>query len=567
MKWRRPRVACWIVALFSFVGCEPAPPRVATHVDDWRDRVIYQIVVDRFENGDPDNDAADGVEPVPGDLSRAQGGDWRGILQRLDYLERLGVSAIWISPIVANVPRMESEDGYHGYWASDFTTHNPRFGSLEDLKALVDAAHTRDIAVIVDIVTNHTGRVFSYDLNGDGVIDANEHEPPYRASGYAAPLLWPTPRPRLFVPGSEGDDTFALDVAHFHRRGVGNLGIPEERRYGDFPTGLRDLNTARDDIVMGMIETYAYWAWTLDIDGFRIDAVPHVEVPFWQRFCDGVRRRLAGLGKHRFLMVGEIFEYEAAEIARHTAEGALDSSFDFPMKFGFIDAVILGGEPPVRARAVLEGNRALFRDSPQPFGVGLSPWQARVAIADNHDVSRIAGEISDPFAVDQALVAVFTVDAIPAIYYGTEQEFRGRSHHDARELMWESGFREDLPTFVLIEQLMRLRRESIALRRGSLEVLYASEVGGAELEMPSADAGMIVWERVHSPREEGNEERVLVAMNTHPTERSMARVVTGFARGTRLVDRLSGALSVLVLDEGVLELELGPRRSAILFAE
>ncbi len=562
-------VQCRLFLLFSFLlaGCESTPPRVTTHIGDWRDRVIYQIIVDRFENGDSDNDAADGVEPVPGDLSRVQGGDWRGISERLDYLERLGVSAIWISPIVANVPRMEHEDGYHGYWASDFTTLNSRFGSFDDLKALIDAAHARDIAVIVDIVTNHTGRVFDYDLNDDGVTSAEEHEPPYRVTGYDVPLLWSEPRPRLFVPDRDGRETFALDAAHFHRRGVGHLGIYEERRYGDFPTGLRDLDTAREDIVSGMIETYAYWALTLDLDGFRIDAVPHVEVPFWQRFCDGVRRRLAMHGKHRFLMVGEVFEHEASEIARHTSEGALDSGFDFPMKFGFIHTVILGGEPPVRARAALEENRVLFRETPQPLGVGLSPWQARVAIADNHDVPRIAAEISDPFAVDQALVAVFTIDAIPGIYYGTEQEFHGVNHHEAREPMWESGFREDVPRFELIQRLARIRRESVALRRGSLEVMYASEVGGAELDRPIADAGMLVWERVYSSDREANREVVLIAMNTHPTQVSRVRVMSSFPPGTRLVDRLSGEISISVSTEGALELELGPRRSAILFAE
>lgn len=550
------------------VGCDARPLPIATHVDDWRDRVIYQIMVDRFENGDPRNDAADGIAPVRGDLSRVQGGDWRGILERLDYLERLGVSAIWISPIVANLPRMENEDGYHGYWASDFTTLNPRFGSMNDLRELVAAAHARDIAVLVDIVTNHTGQVFAYDRNANGAVDEGEYEPPYRGLPYDAPLLWLVPRPRLFVPGSAGEETFALDAAHFHRRGIGNLGVNEERRYGDFPTGLRDLDTARDDVIEGLIETYTYWASTLDIDGFRIDAVPHVDVSFWRRFCDGLRRRLAARGKTRFLLVGEVFEYEASEIAPYTIEGALDSSFDFPLKFGLISDVILGGAPPRRAISVLEDNRALFRDTPQPLGVGLSPWQARVAIADNHDLPRIAGEIDDPFAVDQALVAVFTLDAIPCIYYGTEQEFRGRTHHEARELMWESGFAEDSPTYALIVRLARLRRESLALRRGSLGVLHASEVGGAELNAPSPDAGLIVWERVDSMAG-GNEHRniAIVAMNTHPTQRSRASFATSFAPGTTLIDRLSGEVTVTLSSDGILELELGPRQSAIFFAQ
>lgn len=554
-----PSRARLIAALALSVACDPAPPRVATHVDDWRDRVIYQIVVDRFENGDPGNDAADGVDVVPGDLSRAQGGDWRGVIDRLDYVQRLGMSAIWISPVVENVARVEVEDGYHGYWASDFTTHNPRFGSLEDLRELVREAHARDIVVIVDVVTNHAGRVFAYDLDGDGAVGEGEDLPPYRAESYDAPLLWHVDRPRLFVPGSDGAETFALDAEHFHRRGIGNLGDYEERRYGDFPTGLRDLDTARDDVVDGMIETFAWWVLETDIDGFRIDAVPHVELEFWQRFCDGVRRRLAARGKHRFFMLGEIFEFDAREIARHTAEGALDAGFDFTTKFALVNSVILGGAAPSIARAALEDQRSYFRDVPQPLGIELSPWEARVAIADNHDLPRVRGEVGDPFAVDQALVAVFTLDAIPGVYYGTEQEFSGRVHHEAREVMWESGFREDLPAYVLVRELARIRRGSRALRRGSLQVRYASDVGGAELDAPTADAGLIAWERLS----EG--ERALVVMNTHPVQSSTARVPTGFSPGTSLIDRLGGALTAEIASDGSAALTVPPRSSAILF--
>src|SRR5690606_21277912 len=106
---------------------------------------------------------------------------------------------------------------------------------------------------------------------------------------------------------------------------------------------------------------------------------------------------------------------------------------------------------------------------------------------------RVRGEVSDAFAVDQALVAMFVLDSIPGIYYGTEQEFTGRSHHGRREVMWETGFREDLPSFALIQRLAALRRGSRALRRGSLQVRYASEVGGLELEAPTPDAGMLAW--------------------------------------------------------------------------
>ena len=512
------------------------------------------MVVDRFENGDPSNDELDGIGVVPGDLARFQGGDWRGLTERLDYIAALGMSAIWISPIVANVPRLPRSDGYHGYWASDFTELNPRFGSEEDLQALVARAHALDLAVIVDVVPNHAGRVFTYDLDGDGVEDEGEAEPPFRETPYEVPLTWQF-RPRLF--GADGA-VIQLEERHFRRQGVGNLGIGEERREGDFTDGLRDLYTEDEEVIEALIATYAEWAIRMDFDGFRIDAVPHVAMPFWERFCDGVRRRLAAAGKERFYMVGEAFERDAAAIAQWTSEGALDAGFDFPFKWHVVDAVLLGGAPPTRARIALEEGRALYRDAPQPLGSGLTPWEARVALLDNHDVPRIRTELDDPFAIDTALVALFTSDAIPVVYYGTEQELTGRSHDEARSPMWETGFATDGATYGLVRRLAMLRRESAALRRGTLTIRYASEVGGAELEAPTPDAGLLVWEREH----EG--EHVVTAINSHPVQSSRARVPVGAEPGTRLVDALDPTTYCVVLGDRTIDLVVPPRRALVL---
>jgi glycosidase len=548
----KTHAVCLVLAL---AGCDAKAPRVATHVEDWRDRVIYQIVTDRFANGDPGNDGASGVDPVPGDLARIQGGDWRGIAEHLDYVAALGMSAVWISPVVRNVARTEDEDGYHGYWASDFTQHEPRFGTLAELQDLVHRAHARGIAIIVDVVPNHAGRVFAYDLDGDGALDEGEDLAPFRAEPYTMPLLWHGPRPRLFSP--EGG-LLELSASHFHRQGIGNLASTVERRRGDFPTGLRDLDTEQEAVIEAMIETHAEWVLRTDVDGFRIDAVPHVELPFWTRFCDGLRRRLDAEGKRNFFLLGEIFEFEAPEIARYTGPGALDAGFDFPTKFALINGVILGGAPPSSARAALESQRALFRATPQPFGVGLGAWEARVAIADNHDLPRVRSEVGDPFAVDQALVAIFTLDAIPGVYYGTERDFTGRVHHDAREVLWTRGFAEDGPSFSLIARLAAVRRGSVALRRGDLVVRHASEEGGRSLEDPAPDAGLLVWERA------SGQARALVVFNTHPVQTSVAQVQTGWAEGTALEERLGGQDALEVGPEGRVSLSVPPRTSWIL---
>ena len=124
-------------------------------------------MVDRFADGDPNNDL--NVEPsVPG---KFHGGDWQGVIDHLDYLKELGVTALWISPVVKNVEDDAGFDSYHGYWTQDFLRPNAHFGDLEKLRELVDAAHAKGMLVILDVVTNHMGQLFYYDINGNGQPD------------------------------------------------------------------------------------------------------------------------------------------------------------------------------------------------------------------------------------------------------------------------------------------------------------------------------------------------------------------------------------------------------------
>lgn len=527
---------------------------MGTHVEDWRDRVIYQLLVDRFDDAVPENDVVDGIGPVPGDLARHQGGDWRGVTRRLGYVERLGATAIWISPIVDNVQRTEAEDGYHGYWASDFTRVNRRYGTLEDLRELVDEAHAHGIAVIVDVVVNHAGRVFVYDLDEDGEVDDQEIEPAFSEDGpYDVPLLWITDPPRVFA----GDEVVALGPDNFHRRGYGDPSDPLQKTLGDFPTGLRDLATTDGATGELLVDTWVRWVELTDVDGFRLDAVPHVEEAFWPRFCRRIRERLEAIGKRRFLLLGEIFTSDPGVIARYVGEDALDSAFDFPFKWGVVDGYVLDGRAPAEvAVPALVDQRRVYPDRPQPLGVGLTPWQARVAFADNHDTWRLRAELDDPFAAELAMTAVFTVDAIPAVYYGTEQELDGDVHHEHREPLWLTGFPEDGRTFLHIQRLAELRRRHPALRRGALTLRYASESGGRD---DAPDASLLAFERA-TP-----DERVLVVMNAHAVQSSEARIPTGFAPGTRLEDVLWGTVEpVAVAVDGTVRVRLPPRSAVLL---
>jgi len=162
---------------------------LATHVTDWRDEVIYQLLVDRFADGDAGNNYRVNVS-APG---KWHGGDWRGVEAQLPYLQELGVTTIWISPVIKNVETDAGVDGYHGYWAQDLTEPNPHFGDLASLRRLVRSAHERDMKVILDIVTNHLGQLFYYDINLNGepddrvqgsgtksqVVHINEYDPDF----------------------------------------------------------------------------------------------------------------------------------------------------------------------------------------------------------------------------------------------------------------------------------------------------------------------------------------------------------------------------------------------------
>lgn len=538
-------------------ACEPNPSAPAPLPGDWRDRVFYQIVTDRFANGEPANDALDGVGPVPGDLARWQGGDWRGITEHLDYLAELGISAIWISPITRAIARMDVGDGYHGYWTADFTELEPRFGTEEELRELVVAAHARDIAVMIDVVPNHVGRVFAYDLDGDAIADPEEALPPYRDTPYDVPLIF-TETPRLWTPGTDGAERFELVASHFHRRGVGDLGVSIERQWGDFPDGLRDLATEDDALADALAETYARWAVELELDGFRIDAVPHADLEFWRRFCAAVRARVAAAGRRDFFLLGEIFEGTPERLVPWVEPGSVDAGFDLPLAFGLIGRVVLGGEAPASATAFLQDTAREYPTDPQPGGIGLSPWQARVIPEGSHDLPRLRSVIDDPFAIDQALALVFTAGGIPLVYYGTEAELDGAGGHLGREPLWETGFRTDTPTFRLVALLAAVRRSSIALRRGDTHVLLASEVGGSDLDTTVADAGLLAFDRVTQ------DDRVLVVLATHPTRSARATIATGFAPGTVLSDRLGGEARLAVRDDGTIDVNIGPRTTWIL---
>ncbi len=599
---------------------------MATHVEDWRDEVIYQLMTDRFANGDKRNDFR--VDPTA--LGHYQGGDWQGIIDKLDYIEDLGVTALWISPIILNVDADAGFHAYHGYWAVNLNRLNPHFGDLATLRKLVQEAHARDIKVILDLVTNHMGQVFYYDINNNGQPDewlagggvpgmdgssrttqndplsrVTEYDPDYDPKGiqgftslglnglapirfFDMPELFRVlPEPAIFQkPEAYNRRGRVTDWDCTDSRPAGvdkGAELCEQVVLGDFPGGLKDINTRNPDVREALIASYVRWVLETDLDGFRIDTLKHVEHDFWREWSREVRTRLAAKGKTNFFMFGEAFDGRDRIVGSFTKEGMMDSAFYFPQYYRVFDSVFRNfGRKPVdpsdperNATSAVErlfddrDNKDFYGKKPQPGGIGVPPNEVLVNFIDNHDVPRFlfegAGTLACtatkncPDALRSALTYLLTEQGIPCLYNGTEQDFEGGNDPANREPLWRSKFATDGDTFKHIRKLIDIRKDREALRRGDLKIVWTSPHIDDE-----SDAGIIAFERQTA------KDYALIVINVHPSQTSStsfegAEMTVTPPAGAKLTDLL-GTLkdAQTVSATKTLNISLPPYGAAIL---
>jgi glycosidase len=493
-----------LLATGAVPGCvgvptDGQPPVLATHVQDWRDEVIYQVIVDRFADGDVNNDYS--IEP--GALARYQGGDWLGLQQHLDYLQTLGITTIWISPVVKNVYTNAGVDGYHGYWAQDLTQPNPFFGDMAALRSLVAAAHDVGMKVVLDIVCNHMGQLFFYDMNMNGtpddyiegsgdpadvppspsdpdgfnpspdtsfntpaepVIQINEYDPPFNphgvqaiaTDGYAgrAPIIFLNDPTTNTVPP---EPAILQQASSYHGMGhILNWNDQWQSQHGDFTGGLKDLNTESTAVQQALEQAYENWVVQADFDGFRIDTIKHVDYGFWNYFLPTLRRNLAAKGKKNFYIFGESFDGDDVLDGTYTIPPTTSppngATFDgvtyFPQLFTVYDGVFanakLGGQAGTdKIEALWKARYTNYGTQPQTNGIvnasgkGVPPTEALINFLDNHDVGRfLFTSEGDKASLRTALVLNMTAQGVPCLYYGTEQDFSGGNDPANREVMW-----------------------------------------------------------------------------------------------------------------------------------
>ncbi|WP_199798852.1 alpha-amylase family glycosyl hydrolase [Qipengyuania thermophila] len=562
-----------------------------------QDEIIYFVLPDRFENGDPTNDRGGltGDREVTGfdPTSQAffQGGDLKGLTQRLDYIQGLGVTAIWFAPIFKNKPVQGPPDnrsaGYHGYWVTDFTQVDPHFGTNEEFRAFVDAAHARGMKVYMDIITNHTADVIRYaEGDANGYAYRSKADYPYtRRGGVEGPPInvgfagdedeSPENFARLndprwaYTPVVPEDErgvkvpAWLNDPIYYHNRGD-TYWVGESSRHGDF-VGLDDLFTEHPRVLEGMIEIYGGWIDRFGIDGFRIDTAKHVNSSFWQRFVPAMQARAQARGIPNFHIFGEIaFDEPSATLAAQIMwESGLPSALDM----GFASAAqrVVGGRASPRTLADL-----LEQDVIYPGGA-----QAALSLPTflgNHDFGRFSMFVrrANPEAGADELLArtmlghamMLTLRGVPTIYYGDEQGFVSDGHDQlAREPMFpsrtavyndnellgttatpaDSNFDINHPLYRAIGDLAQIRRAHPALRRGLSTVRAADHEGQGLLAVERFDA------------ESG--QRVLVAFNTsaQPITRTVA--VHGLASRLRPI---AGACPPAVAAPGSVRVTIAP---------
>ncbi len=483
---------------------------------------FYFVMPDRFENADESNDYGDDADKGdsdedilrhgfdPANKAYYHGGDLTGLIEKLDYLEGMGATAVWLTPSFKNKPVQGdgtidgSSAGYHGYWITDFTRIDPHMGTNEELRRLIEEAHSRDMKVFFDIITNHTADVIGYE-EGEYEYRSKEEYPYKNAEGEEfddADLAGTDEFPELdaeesfaYTPTiSEEEEDVKIpewlnDPVYYHNRGDTDFEEEDEDQlYGDF-VGLDDLFTEDPEVVEGMVEIYKTWATDYGVDGFRIDTVKHVNMEFWQTFAPEILEAARDSGAEDFFMYGEAFSSDKEFVSRYTTEGELQAILDFPFQTaatGFAS----GGEPT-------ENLERFFADDDY-FTDADSNAYSLPTFLGNHDMGRFGYFVTEdnPEADDEELLARTTLGhelmyfarGMPVVYYGDEQGFAGAGGDQlARQNMFptqteeyadenqigtdatpaDDNFDDGHPLYEKFAELAEHRQEHDALRNGA----------------------------------------------------------------------------------------------------
>lgn len=375
---------------------------------------LYLIMPDRFADGNPDNNEVDGLRnPVSVDRSNPSGrhgGDLKGIMEHLDYIQQLGVTAIWLTPVLENDMPGGS---YHGYATTDYYKVDPRFGSNEEYRQLVEECHKRGIKVVMDMIFNHCGLSHPWleDLPSrdwlNSPIDMNELKTNTVDSTGGA----------FKMPKDYKQTNFRLNTNHDPYGSKYDLGMTVDAW---FTLSMPDLNQRNPHLMTYLIQNSIWWIETTKINGIRMDTYPYADMEAMARWNEAVFREYPD-----FNIVGESWLHSEASIAYMQSGNKfnpIDTKLRTVMDFPFLNL-----------------SRPAFSEKTMPWGEGLNRLYDHLALdflypkpenllifLDNHDTDRFLLEMpKDLSQWKQAQVFLLTSRGIPQIYYGTELLMNG----------------------------------------------------------------------------------------------------------------------------------------------
>ncbi|HET9648387.1 MAG TPA: alpha-amylase family glycosyl hydrolase [Microlunatus sp.] len=425
---------------------------------------MYSVMTDRFANGDPSNDTG-GIAGGPlqngFDATKKQfynGGDIKGLTDKLDYIKGLGMDAIWITPPYQNDPVQilpnYTSASYHGYWITKFDQMDPHVGTPQEVKTFISEAHKRGMKVIFDVVANHTADVNDYaqkeytyrdsatypykDVNGN-TFDPHD----YADGSKPFPAMKTEDMPYTPVLRQPSDATkrspaFLNDLTNYHNRGDSTF-AGESSQWGDF-IGLDDVFTEKPEVVAGFKDIFKGYVRDYGVDGFRIDTYKHVNIEFWQQVMPDVEAYAASIGKPTFYVFGEVASPTAPEVSWWSAKGNSGSMLDFAFQ-GAIRKT-LSENAPVSTLADLFAEDDMYTtDKYNAYNLAT--------FVSNHDMGRMAYLLRQdtPSQPDWALMrrlnvanaVLFFSRGNPIVYYGDEQGFAGTGNDTgARESLFAS---------------------------------------------------------------------------------------------------------------------------------
>jgi len=415
--------------------------------------VVYLIFADRFCDGNPsNNNIGDSLDQFTSeDIDGRKGGDVEGIISKLDYVKELGVTALWITPMLENNMWMS----YHGYAATDLYKIDPRFGNNELYKKLIDESHNRGLKIILDHVSNHIG------INHYLVKN-----PPFKD--------WFNGSPENFLSASHDKMAF-LDIH-------GDSLVVKMNQQGWFTDYMPDLNQRNPFLKNYLIQNTLWWIEFMGINGIREDTYPYNDQKYLADWAEAILKEYPD-----FNIVGEIWQGTPSVISGYQTDSPVrkidfDSNLPAVTDFALSDAV----------RDYLSGEESIYKvyETIVQDMVYSDPDNLLVFF-DNHDIERamlVANGNMDKFKI--ALNLILFTRGIPVIFYGTEigivggekhgelrQPFPGGFVGDERNAFNEKG-RNDMENeiFNYLQELLRLRKEYPVLAKGKLKHILAGDI-------------------------------------------------------------------------------------------